>query len=169
MSWQLQLDPSFFIVARSLLLPPFFWMTALTDYSKTSFRPSRVSALHSIYLHFNSFSITDLAVSLVIGADLGSLAALVADSLRSILFPTKIFIAEGTTFSISGYHWIIQTLPFFLHWWRTMAQWQKTQSKRHQFQDRPEASSDRTIPVLRYPYIISMLTIARGWQSYCRF
>ena len=43
---------------------------------------------------------TPLAVSLAIGADLGSLAFLAAVSLKSTLFPTNILTAAGTTFWI---------------------------------------------------------------------
>lgn len=100
MSWQLQLDPSFFCIVFSGLPPDFFWITALTDSSKISFKPYRVKALHSRYLHLSSFSITFLAVSFVMGADLGSLAFLVACSLRSILLPTNTLTAPGTAASI---------------------------------------------------------------------
>lgn len=102
-NWQLQLDPSFFWGWRCTD-PPFFCITARTAVSKTSFSPSRVNALHSTYLHFSSFSMTALAVSLVMGAVLGSLALRVACSRRSTLLPTKILMAAGTTASISGYH-----------------------------------------------------------------
>ena len=43
---------------------------------------------------------TPFAVSLAIGADFGSFAFLLADYLKSILLPTNILTAEGTTFWI---------------------------------------------------------------------
>jgi len=44
------------------------------------------------------------AVSLAIGAFLGSVVCFWNCSLKSTLFPTKILTAEGTTSSISGNH-----------------------------------------------------------------
>jgi hypothetical protein len=59
---------------------------------------------------------TNFAVSLAMGADFGSFADLVAASLKSILLPTKILIADGTTFSISGYHYMDRKIPFSWRW-----------------------------------------------------
>ena len=84
--------------------PAFFRRTARTASSSTSFKPSRVSAEHSRYLHLSSSSKTFRAVSLMMGAFLGSLQDLVYCYRRSILLPTNIFTADGTTCSISVYH-----------------------------------------------------------------
>lgn len=78
MSWQLQLEPSFFEPLLDGFDPLFLRRTALTAYSNTSFKPYLVSALHYKYLHFSSFSKTAFAVSLVMGADFGSFAFFVA-------------------------------------------------------------------------------------------
>ena len=64
----------------------------------------------------SSPSITLLAVSLAMGADLGSLAFLLADYLRSILLPTNTLTAEGTTVCISGYHCMRGVLLFCERW-----------------------------------------------------
>jgi len=96
----------------SPLDPDFFFITDRTASSKIYLRPSLVRALHSRYWHLSSPYITVLAVSFVIGADLGSFAFLLADYLRSILLPTKILTAEGTTVCISGYHCIEEELTF---------------------------------------------------------
>ena len=103
-NWQLQLDPSFFDKVFSFLPPTFRFRTARTASSNTSFSPSRVNALHSKYWHLSSLSMTVRAVSRAMGADLGSFAFLLAESLKSILLPTKILTAVGTTFWISGNH-----------------------------------------------------------------
>lgn len=79
------------------MAPDFLRITARTDSSNTYLNPSLVRALHSMYGHLSYPSMTLLAVSLAIGADLGSLAFLLADYLRSILLPTNTLTAEGTT------------------------------------------------------------------------
>ncbi len=95
-NWQLQLDPSAFDKGFYCRDPPFFWITARTDYSNTYFSPYRVKALHYKYLHLSSPSMTLFAVSLVMGAFFGLLAFLAAESLKSILLPTNTLMAEGT-------------------------------------------------------------------------
>ncbi len=110
----LQVDPS--PLSRDYFPFPFFINTARTASLNKSFKPSWVSALTYIYLHLNSYSTTFLAVSLVMGAFFGSVMSLEAASLRSILFPTKIFTAPGTAASISGYHYIDPGLLWFWHY-----------------------------------------------------
>lgn len=84
----------------------FFCRTIRMASSKTVFRPSCVSALHYMYLHLNSSSMTFLAVSFIMGASLGSFFIMANSSRRSILLPTKIFGTFPTFSCSSGYHFI---------------------------------------------------------------
>lgn len=89
----------------------FFCRTIRMASSKTVFRPSCVSALHYMYLHLNSSSMTFLAVSFIMGASLGSFFIMANSSRRSILLPTKIFGTFPTFSCSSGYHFIGSLVP----------------------------------------------------------
>ena len=99
----------------------FFWRTILIASSKTPLSPYWVRALHSMYLHLNSSSITFLAVSLRIGASLGSFFITEYSSRRSILLPTKILGTLPTFSWSSGYHWVTEGVLSFERWRRMMA------------------------------------------------
>ena len=62
-------DDSFFFLTMGFILA---FITILIASSKMFFRPFWVSALHSIYLHWNSSSMILRAVYFMIGASLGS-------------------------------------------------------------------------------------------------
>lgn len=96
------------------LFPFLFCKTTLTASLNIYFNPSWVRALHSMYLHFIYSSIIFLAVYLAIGALFGSLLFFYAYSLKSILFPTKIFGALGTQSSSSGNHFLQNIIYLFL-------------------------------------------------------
>lgn len=78
----------------------FFWITIRIASSKTPFKPYWVSALHSMYLHWNSSSMILRAVSRMMGAYLGSFFSRAYSSRRSILLPMKI-LGTLPTFSCS--------------------------------------------------------------------
>lgn len=82
----------------------FFCRTIRMASSKTPFSPSCVRALHSMYLHLNSSSITFLAFSFMMGASFGSFFRMAYSSRKSILLPTKILGTFPTFSCSSGYH-----------------------------------------------------------------
>ena len=93
------------------------------------------------------------AVYFVIGAFLGSLALFSASSLRSILFPTKIFGALGTHSSNSGNHCIRVDVPFSLHSRMMEDQQLKMRWGIHRNEDMLRVAVYYIILVLLYPYI----------------
>lgn len=100
---------SFFLLTIGLA---FDFSTILIAQSKIFFNPCCVKALHSMYLHWNYYSIIFCAVSFIIGAYFGSFFIIAYSSRKSILLPTKIF---GTfpTFSCNyGYHYDYKSLYF---------------------------------------------------------
>jgi hypothetical protein len=137
----------------SFFEPALRLITVRTDSSKTSLRPSRVRALHSKYWHFSSPSMTVLAVSLVMGAVFGSLEFLVYDYRKSILFPTKILAAPGTTCWISGYHCVREVVLFCVRLWTKWALWLRRRWEKHLCLDTQVVSVDRTLPDRRCPWV----------------
>jgi len=98
---RLQLDDSCFFFTIGFA---FFCKTTLIASSNIAFNPYCVKALHSIYLHLNSYSITFRAVYFIMGASLVSFFICKNSYRRSILLPTKILGTFPTFSCSSGYH-----------------------------------------------------------------
>lgn len=141
----------------------FFWRTVLIASSNTPFNPSCVSALHSMYLHLNSSSITFRAVSFIMGASLGSFFITAYSSLKSILFPTKILGTLPTFSCSSGYHLVWAEVLFCVHWRRKKARWLRRRWGRHRNWDRQVGVDDCTLLGLQYPTVPSWSSAHPPW------
>lgn len=132
----------------------FFWITILMASSKMAFKPYWVRALHSMYLHWNSYSIILRAVSFMIGASFGSFLYIANYSLKSTLLPTKILGTFPTFYWSSGYHLIRYFLLFYGHWQRMRVKQLRRQSGKHHSWGRQEVSNDCTLLGQQYPIIL---------------
>lgn len=159
---RLQKELSCFFLTMGFI---FFWMTILIASSKILLRPSWVSALHSMYLHWNSYSMIFLAVSRMMGASLGSFLYNAYSSRRSVLFPTKIFGTFPTFSCSSGYHYVKVSLPFCVRWQTRRAQQLKRLWGRHRSWGKRGASIDYTLPGLPYPRVPVWPFVRRLWRS----